>query len=169
MKAENIHYNYQTLWILLLFTKTGPIAPELLLYIHVYRRALYFVLGGGRRGATLHKITFFSSHFTGYIKGTFKYRNGLFNFLCQQTVIIKIQAEMYLPVKCSSFPKSHLCCNRFHSFSWPSSAAPSCCMWKHKMLLLWSNEAVKFQKQYFTSWPSEMKSPLVIFYIAGKP
>ena len=113
--------------------------------IHVYRKALYFVLG------------------------TFKYRNGLFNFLCQQTVIIKIQAEMYLPVKCSSFPKSHLCCNRSHSFSWPSSAAPSCCMWKHKMLLLWSNEAVKFQKQYFTSWPSEMKSPLVIFYIAGKP
>ena len=54
------------------------------------QESIIFCLGGGRRGATLHKITFFSSHFTGHIKGTFKYRNGLFNFLCQQTVIIKI-------------------------------------------------------------------------------
>ena len=93
-----------------------------------------------------------------------------FSISCVSRLLsLKLQAEMYLPVKCSSFPKSHLCYNRFHSFSGPSSAAPSCCMWKHKMLLLWSNEAVKFQKQYFTSWPSEMKSPLVIFYIAGKP
>ena len=105
LKAENIHYNYQTLWILLLFTKTGPIAPELLLYIHVYRKALYFVLGGGRRGATLHKITFFSSHFTGHIKGTFKYRNGLFNFLCQQTVIIKITSWNVFTSQVLKFPQ----------------------------------------------------------------
>ena len=126
------------------------------------KESIKFCLGGGRRGATVHKITIFSSHYTGNIKGTFKYRNGNFNFLCQQTVIIGITSRNVLPVKCSSFPKSHLCCNRFHSFSGPSSAAPSCCMWKHKMLLLWSNEAVKFQMQYFKSWPSEKKSPLVI-------
>ena len=159
MKAENIHYNYQTLWILLLFTKTGPIAPELLLYIHVYRKALYFVLG---------TFMFTGKHYI--LSWEHSSIETDFSISCVSRLLsLKLQAELYLPVKCSSFPKSHLCCNRFHSFSGPSSAAPSCCMWKHKMLLLWSNEAVKFQKQYFTSWPSEMKSPLVIFYIAGKP
>ena len=43
-------------------------------------------------------------------------------------LLLELQAEMYLPVKCSSFPKSHLCYDRFHFFSGPSSAALSCCM-----------------------------------------